>query len=641
MGPDNEPLYDRVVAAIGEQYEVESEIGRGGMSVVYRARDRRLNRPVAIKVLPPELAFDPAIRARFTREAQTSAHLSHAHIVPIYDVGERDGIAYFVMTIVTGGSLATLIEREPRQQVDEVRRLLCECADALAYAHLRGVIHRDVKPDNILLDGNNGRVMVTDFGIARAVESGTRLTVTGMAIGTPTYMSPEQALGEREIDGRSDIYSLGVLGYQMLTGRVPFSAGNSMALLLKHVSERPQPIAELRPDAPAVLRETIERAMMKSPEDRWPTAAAMREALMSERSQGPSWRADQREPVRYSSPRPNSVRSAPPVRAESRPASPRRGTPIAIDRSPSAVDAPSRFRGAIELEPEHLASLTPAQRTDLRLWHGRINLLDRIKAMRGYTWLTIGATIAAMVGFGLGADEGIPPLLFGPIVPIYMWVKVRKRGLSLRESGLRLRKVLLSPRAKWVLPAPPPPTTEQQLEKLAPREVLDSPHGAAIRSAAADRSAIMGIAASLPKADRSLLSDLTPTVNALVERVATVAQALHRLDQSFDPRVVSELDARIAQATRDSASPEAARQLTLLQRQRSTLEELVQRRATLARQMESAGLALGNLRLDLVKLRSSGLQSALADVSTATQEARALSREIGILLESAAEAGKL
>jgi serine/threonine protein kinase len=611
------------------------------MSVVYRARDRRLNRPVAIKVLPPELAFDPAIRARFTREAQTSAHLSHAHIVPIYDVGERDGIAYFVMTIVTGGSLATLIEREPRQQVDEVRRLLCECADALAYAHLRGVIHRDVKPDNILLDGNNGRVMVTDFGIARAVESGTRLTVTGMAIGTPAYMSPEQALGEREIDGRSDIYSLGVLGYQMLTGRVPFSAGNSMALLLKHVSERPQPIVELRPDAPAGLRETIERAMMKSPEDRWPTAAAMREALMAERSQAPSWRPDQRDPVRYASPRPNSVRSAAPIRAESRPVSPRRGTPMAIDRSPSAVDTPSRFRGAIELEPEHLASLTPPQRADLRLWHGRINLLDRIKAMRGYAWLTIAATIGSMVCMGIGGDEGIPPLFLTPIVPIYMWIKVRKRGRSLRESGLRLRRVLLSPRAKWVLPAPPPPTTEQQLEKLAPREVLDSPHGAAIRSAAADRSAIMAIAASLPKADRSLLSDLTPTVNALVERVATVAQALHRLDQSFDPRVVSELDARIAQATRDSGSPEAARQLTLLQRQRATLEELVQRRATLARQMESAGLALGNLRLDLVKLRSSGLQSALTDVSTATQEARALSREIGILLESAAEAGKL
>src|SRR6476660_6011393 len=161
MGPDHEPLFDRVVAAIGDQYEVEDEIGRGGMSVVYRARDRRLNRPVAVKVLPPELAYDPAIRARFTREAQPSTRLAHAHIVPIYDVGERDGLAYFVMAVVEGGNLATLLAKEPRQPVEEVRRLLGEVSDALAYAHLRGVIHRDIKPDNILLDGENGRVMVT------------------------------------------------------------------------------------------------------------------------------------------------------------------------------------------------------------------------------------------------------------------------------------------------------------------------------------------------------------------------------------------------------------------------------------------------------------------------------------------------
>src|SRR5687767_8151427 len=201
-----EPLHAHVVAAIGHQYELESEIGRGGMSVVYRARDLRLNRPVAIKVLPPELAYDPAIRTRFTREAQTSALLSHAHIVPIYDVGEREGIAYFVMALVTGGNLAALLAREPRQPIDEVRRLLCEIADALAYAHLHGVIHRDIKPDNILLDRDGRRAIVTDFGIARAIEAGTRLTITGNALGTPQYMSPAQAVGEREVDGRSDIY---------------------------------------------------------------------------------------------------------------------------------------------------------------------------------------------------------------------------------------------------------------------------------------------------------------------------------------------------------------------------------------------------------------------------------------------------
>jgi len=269
-----ESLHDRVVAAIGQAYELEDEIGRGGMSVVFRARDLRLNRPVAIKVLPPELAHDAAIRTRFTREAQMSAQLSHPHIVPIYDVGERDGVAYFVMALVTGGSLATHLLREPRQPVDEVRRILSEVADALGYAHLRGVIHRDIKPDNILLDRLTGRVMVTDFGIAWAMEAGARLTATGIAVGTPTYMSPEQAVGERELDGRSDIYSTGVLGYQMLTGRVPFEAGNSMALLLKHVTERPKPIAELRPDTPRGLREPIERAMMKAPPDRWPAQAA-------------------------------------------------------------------------------------------------------------------------------------------------------------------------------------------------------------------------------------------------------------------------------------------------------------------------------------------------------------------------------
>ncbi|HEX6965560.1 MAG TPA: serine/threonine-protein kinase, partial [Gemmatimonadaceae bacterium] len=231
----SESLHDRIVGAIGDHYALEDEIGRGGMSVVYRARDLRLNRPVAIKVLPPELAHDPAVRARFTREAQTAAQLAHAHIVPIYDVGERDGIAYLVMAYVSGGSLATLLAHEPRQSIDEVRRFISEIADALGYAHTCGVIHRDIKPDNILLDGETGRAMVTDFGIARAIEAGARLTVTGIAVGTPAYMSPEQAAGEREIDGRSDIYSLGVLAYQMLTGRLPFTASNSMAMMVKHM----------------------------------------------------------------------------------------------------------------------------------------------------------------------------------------------------------------------------------------------------------------------------------------------------------------------------------------------------------------------------------------------------------------------
>ena len=210
----NDYLRDRVTVAVGDQYLIEREIGRGGMAVVYRATDLRLNRTVAIKVLPPDLAFNPDVRTRFIREAQTAAQLSHPNIVPIYTVDDKDGgsLVYFVMAFVDGESLGVRLAREGAWPVDQTVRVLRDVADALAYAHARGVVHRDIKPDNILIDRASGRPMVTDFGIARAAAGETRLTVTGVAVGTPAYMSPEQALGEREVDGRSDLYSLGVVG---------------------------------------------------------------------------------------------------------------------------------------------------------------------------------------------------------------------------------------------------------------------------------------------------------------------------------------------------------------------------------------------------------------------------------------------
>jgi hypothetical protein len=396
---------------------------------------------------------------------------------------------------------------------------------------------------------------------------------------------------------------------------------------MKHVNERPRPITELRPDTPKGLRDAIERALTKEPEDRWPTAATLRDALASDAAPGVAWRGERREPVRYTSPRPDNAR---------RDRSPRRGSP-AVDRS--APPASHQSPGGIILEPEHLASLTPAQRDDIRLWHGRVHLFDRIKAMRGYTWLT-AATMVAGLGALAGAPD-VPPLVLAPLVPMYMTVKAWRRGKSLRASGLKLRRVLLMPRARWVIPAPPPAPSDKQLEKLAPREILDSTHGSAVRRAVEDRAAILDIVAKLPKPDRALLPDIEPTVKGLVERVAHLAQMVHRLDQSIDPRLIAQLDARIVEVESESESPEGERRLALLRRQRDTLEELVQRRAALARQLDSAGLALGNLRLDLLKLRSSGLQSALSDVSTATQEARALSREIGAALETVAEVKEL
>jgi chromosome segregation ATPase len=232
------------------------------------------------------------------------------------------------------------------------------------------------------------------------------------------------------------------------------------------------------------------------------------------------------------------------------------------------------------------------------------------------------------------------PLIFSPVVPIYMWMKLWKRGRSLRQSGLRLRRVLLMPSAQRALPPAPPVARDKRLEKLATREVLDGPQGSIVRRAAEDAAAILDVARKLPKADRALVKDLEPNVNALVARVAQLAQTLHRLDQSIDPKLAAELDARIAAMAAEDETPDDERRIALLRRQRATVSDLAARRAALARQLESAGLALGNLRLDMVRFRSSG-QSSLSNVSSATQEVRALSRDIDAMLEAVAEVKEL
>jgi serine/threonine-protein kinase len=251
------------------------------MGVVYRARDEKLKRRVAIKVLPPELAFNNDIRERFGREAQTAARLSHPHVVPIYTVGEGSSLVYFIMGYVDGESLSTRIQRRGRLPAEEVRRIMKETADALSAAHGLAIIHRDIKPDNILLEGTRGRVMVTDFGIAKALSSvsGGTLTSAGVAIGTPSFMSPEQAAGEKEIDGRSDIYSLGVVAYQMSTGELPFNAPSVAGILMKQITEPAPMVSAKRDDIPEDLGLAIARCLEKDPENRWPTADALRRAL--------------------------------------------------------------------------------------------------------------------------------------------------------------------------------------------------------------------------------------------------------------------------------------------------------------------------------------------------------------------------
>ena len=264
-------------AALAGQYDIEREIGRGGMGIVYLAHDVRLDRRVAITTLPPHLANDPVVRERFLREARTAGALSHQNIVPIHRADEIAGHVFFVMGFVDGESMAQRIRERGRLEPLELVRALHDVASALSYAHDRGVIHRDVKTENILIDRSTGRAMVTDFGIARLAES-TPLTSTGQLLGTVYYLSPEQVSGE-PVDPRSDIYSLGVVGYFALSGRFPFDADLASAVLIAHVTKVPPPLASVANHVPAELSSLIDRCLAKNPDDRFRDCRALASSL--------------------------------------------------------------------------------------------------------------------------------------------------------------------------------------------------------------------------------------------------------------------------------------------------------------------------------------------------------------------------
>jgi serine/threonine-protein kinase len=266
---------DVVTEAIGGEYEILEELGRGGMAIVYRARERQLDREVAIKVLPFSLAFDAEFVERFQREARTAAQLEHPNIIPIYRVGRTGRVIFFVMKFLRGSALSRMLIERPRLPPTEIKRLLTEVGNALGYAAKRGIVHRDIKPDNIMFD-EFGQCVVADFGIAKAA-SGQKLTGTGMSIGTPHYMSPEQARAQA-IDGRSDIYSLGVVAYQCLTGQVPFDGEDSFAIGYKHIMD-PVPIPTLASAEERRLFEVIRKMLMKDPADRFQDAEELIRAL--------------------------------------------------------------------------------------------------------------------------------------------------------------------------------------------------------------------------------------------------------------------------------------------------------------------------------------------------------------------------
>ena len=623
-------LLDRLTVAVGDHYIIESELGRGGMAAVYRALDARLNRRVAIKLLPPELAFNGSVRSRFMREAQMAAQLNHPNIVPIYTVDEREGLVYYVMALVEGDSVAAKLARQGPLPVEQVQTIIGDVADALDYAHRQGVVHRDIKPDNILIDRATGRPMVTDFGIARAAAEEQRLTVTGMAVGTPAYMSPEQAMGERDVDGRSDIYSLGIVAYQMLAGETPFKASNTPAMLMKHVSEPPPPLRSKRSDVPHGLVVAIERALAKKPEDRWRSAAEMRDAVL-ERPQARSYQAP---PAPTSADRDEPRHTQP--RRPNLPGYPQPIIPVLDVIPPAGLSRRERkewyrarkreFRDAIQYGAQAFEnSRTPE---------------ERIARFRRHL-VTYGVTVPVLFVINIATSGNFPWFIFpamGMLIPL-----VSQLG-SMWGDGIPMKQVFLGtnkPRRAIEASATISPPIDS-LADLAPKDVMDGPQGVAIRKAANSRVVIAEILGRMTKAERGMLpADLDETVKALVERVASVGTTLHRLDMDANGGALGSLDQRIEALKREAQGPETERRLTLLERQRATLRDLLDRRTALLAQMESASLALENLKLDLVRFRSAGVSTALEDVTSATREARAVSKEIGMMLDAQDEVKRL
>ena len=269
---------DRLQATLTGRYTIEREIGRGGMATVYLARDVKHERQVAVKVLDPELGAVVGAE-RFLAEIRVTANLQHPNLLPLFDSGEADGLLFYVMPFVEGESLRARLDREKQLPVDEAVRIAVAVLNALDYAHSNGVIHRDLKPENILLQV--GQPVIADFGIALAVSKagGARITQTGLSLGTPQYMSPEQATGDRSIDGRTDIYSLAAMLYEMLTGEAPHIGTSSQAIIAKLMTEDPRPITTLRRNVPPHVNAAVRHALEKLPADRFASAHEFATAL--------------------------------------------------------------------------------------------------------------------------------------------------------------------------------------------------------------------------------------------------------------------------------------------------------------------------------------------------------------------------
>src|SRR5688500_3764775 len=570
------------------------------MGIVYRAKDRRLKRTIAIKVLPPELSYRSEIRTRFLREAETAAQLSHPNIVPIYTVDEANGIVYFVMACVDGVNVARKLHDQGRLPINEARRILKEVGEALAYAHGRGVIHRDIKPDNILLESETGRAMVTDFGIARAIQEGqdARLTATGVAIGTPAFMSPEQAAGDREIDGRSDLYSLGVVAYQMLTGDLPFSAGSTASMLMKHLTERAVPVEQKRPEIPPDFAATVMTLLEKEPERRFPSASSF--VLM----------LDTASTAPYTPPPRPSV----PIPQRHEPAhAPQQLTPT------QSTARSSQFAVAIySPSPDDMARWTAPPVEDFRkkfIFYAAVNsvvLLAAIFTSIGLTPITVlwsmymAYKYAGLWTSGYDWRDVFRQPRSRTLIDVASETVDEARGIFDKEHRLKRR-------SRPSMPALPggagqralPPGAPGSSAALVPDRSLGR-FASSVRQADQDRIDIRRLVGELTPADRKRVGDVLPSADTLFDRVQALAITAAELDRQADTGdAVKQVDTQI-KTLEDEANPfdrarseERVRRLALLKRQRRTLLAVGQKRDEATAKLERCALTLQNMRFDL------------------------------------------
>jgi serine/threonine-protein kinase len=624
------------------------------MGIVYCAKDKRLKRNVAIKLLPPELAFRSDIRSRFLREAETAAGLSHPNIVPIYNVEERDNLVYFIMAFIAGDNLATKLQRDGAMPASEVRRILREVADALAYAHKRKVVHRDIKPDNILLDSDSGRAMVTDFGIARALtdQGDSRLTATGMAIGTPAYMSPEQSAGETQIDGRSDLYSLGVVGYQMATGELPFIAPNTPSMLVKHLSEMPVPVDHRRQDLPTDLARVIMILLEKDPVNRFPDSESVVAALSG--GVMPTLRTAQAPAPIPIAPRGYPLSSAAPTVRDSlstRSASPARGNaPTSDDLERWNADPVRRFRKKLAPYLAVNAIIVPLSIFGeggffaiTAFWSIGMAVSYSKLWQEGYNWRDVFRQPRDRLLFDVAAESiDDARALFDETKR----EKVRARARARASSGLfddRSPQLPGAPGTGRMARSPLPGETN-------PVPVLpadNSPYGSALQSIRMDRDEIHRQIQGMTKDEREQIPDVQQSADAIYRKAMQVGSTLAELDlrgmNDTPESIEQEINALEAQANPLDyrASEERVRRLAHLKRQRRVVADIVKRRGDAETKLEHCRQLLRSMRLELLRYRSAGMGATSNGLTQVTQQAQVVVKEMGYLSDAAAEVNAL